>query len=158
MDAPNREELDFDRYAETLAALIDGRNPEKPLTIAIDAPRGAGKSHLARVLRAKLQDRPSGRGVYPHLTGYFNAWMHDDATHLGAALIAFVAQKADRARPSWRRMRNPLPIALCAPSERRWRRLGFFVITAGLTLVSLAAYIRAWLRHMTGYESDKIAL
>ena len=31
-------------------------------------------------------------------------------------------------------------------------------LTAGLTVVSLGAYIRAWLRHMTGYESDKIAL
>jgi cardiolipin synthase len=28
-------------------------------------------------------------------------------------------------------------------------------LTAALTLASLSAYLRAWLRHMTGYESGR---
>lgn len=36
-------------------------------------------------------------------------------------------------------------------------RTGLVWITAALTMASLAAYVQAWLRHMTGYESDHAA-
>ena len=36
-----------------------------------------------------------------------------------------------------------------------WLREALVLVTAGLTLASLAAYMRAWLHHMTGYEVDR---
>jgi cardiolipin synthase len=37
-------------------------------------------------------------------------------------------------------------------------RLVLIWVTAALTFVSLANYIRAWLRHMTGYESGGVGV
>jgi cardiolipin synthase len=37
-------------------------------------------------------------------------------------------------------------------------RLVLVWITGALTLLSLAAYLRAWFMHMTGYESGKSTL
>jgi predicted KAP-like P-loop ATPase len=100
-DADDR--LDFVAYADALAELLDHPATDTPLTIAISAQWGAGKTSLAKMIEGRLKRWPLQRGDPPHITCWFNAWMHDDAPHLGAAFAAEVAKTAGRCRPMWRR-------------------------------------------------------
>jgi hypothetical protein len=52
------------------------------------------------------------KGDRPNVVCWFNAWMHDDAPHLGAAMAASVATTINRDRPWWRRASEPLPAAM----------------------------------------------
>jgi KAP-like P-loop domain-containing protein len=140
-DRPARDKddrLDFKPYADALAELIDNDATETPLTIAITAPWGAGKTSLAEMVAARLERLPRQRGEPPHVVCWFDAWMHDDAPHLGAALAAEVARTAGRARPATRRLLSPLPAAMLTPRQR-WRRRTFFG-AAVLAISAFAAY------------------
>jgi hypothetical protein len=117
------DQLGFAAYADALAELLDHPATDTPLTIAISAQWGAGKTSLAKMVEGRLQRRPIQRSDPPHITCWFNAWMHDDAPHLGAAFAAEVAKTADRYRPRWRRLIFPLPSAMLSPEERWHRRL-----------------------------------
>jgi hypothetical protein len=126
-DADDR--LGFAGYADALAELLDHPDTDTPLTIAISAPWGAGKTSLAKMVESRLWERPVERGDSPHITCWFKAWMHDDAPHLGAAFAAEVAKQANRYRPMWRRLISPLPSAMLSPEERWRRRLGFVAMS-----------------------------
>jgi predicted KAP-like P-loop ATPase len=86
--------LGFMAYADALAELIDSPQTDTPLTIAISAEWGAGKTSLAKMVEQQLIERPVLRGDPSHIVVWFNAWMHDDAQHLGAAFAADVAKTA----------------------------------------------------------------
>jgi hypothetical protein len=135
-DADDR--LDFVAYADALTELLDHPATDTPLTIAISARWGAGKTSLAKMVEGRLKRRPIQRGDPPHITCWFNAWMHDDAPHLGAAFAAEVAKTTDRYRPMWRRLISPLPSAMLSPEERWRRRLGLaaasFIAAVVITL------------------------
>jgi hypothetical protein len=126
-DADDR--LDFVAYADALAELLDHPATDTPLTLAISARWGAGKTSLAKMVEGRLKRRPIERGDPPHITCWFNAWTHDDAPHLGAAFAAEVARTTDRFRPMWRRLISPLPSAMLSPEERWRRRLGVAVVS-----------------------------
>jgi hypothetical protein len=126
-DAGDR--LDFVAYADALAELLDHPDTDTPLTIAISAQWGAGKTSLAKMVERRLEQRPIERSDPPHVTCWFNAWMHDDAPHLGAAFAAEVAKTADRYRPMWRRIISPLPSAMLSPEQRWKRRLGIAMVS-----------------------------
>lgn len=115
------DQLGFGPFADALAELIDNPNTYTPLTVAISAPWGAGKTSLAKLVERRLIDWPLLRGERPHVVSWFNAWLHDDAPHLGAALAADIAKTASRRRPFWRRLVGPLPSAMLS-AEQRWRR------------------------------------
>ncbi len=121
--------LGFSVYADALAAVIDNPGTGTPLTIAIHAPWGAGKSSLARMVERRLRGKPAAGGTQPHTTCWFNAWMHDDAERLSTALAAFVAREADRRRPLWKRWIRPLPPALRPPGERVLYEFAFNLVT-----------------------------
>lgn len=129
------DRLDFKAYADAIAGLIDNPQTGTPLTVAIHGPWGAGKSTLAQMIKRRLEGKPAAGGDHPHVTCWFNAWMHDDATDLAAAFAAEVARTADRLRPLWLRLVRPLPSALRPPGERIWRRFrlwGGALLTAAL--------------------------
>jgi hypothetical protein len=139
LDEEDEDKLDFAVYAQALAELIDHPGTDTPLTIAISAPWGAGKTSLARLVQRRLETWRQQWGQPPHVVCWFNAWAHDDATHLGAAFAADVARKVDRARPWWQRLRSPLPAAMLTPRSR-WRRrvliaLGALAVAVGLLFV-----------------------
>ena len=92
------DKLGFAAYANALAGLLDHPDTDTPLTIAISAPWGAGKTSLANMVASRLVNRPLQRGERPHIVCWFNAWLHDDAPHLGAAFAAEVAKTANRHR------------------------------------------------------------
>jgi hypothetical protein len=131
-DAGDR--LDFVAYADALAELLDHPDTDTPLTIAISAQWGAGKTSLAKMVERRLEQRPIERSDPPHVTCWFNAWMHDDAPHLGAAFAAEVAKTADRYRPMWRRLFSPLPSAMLSPEQRWKRRLGIALVSAAVAV------------------------
>lgn len=140
LDELGEDRLGFGAYAAALAELIDNPKTHTPLTIALSAPWGAGKTSLARLVQRQLEGWRRQSGQSPHIVCWFNAWEHDDAPHLGAAFAADVARTVNRARPWWRRLLSPLPGAMLGPRERWRRRLG---LAAGALIVALAVSVFA---------------
>jgi hypothetical protein len=132
------DRLGFGAYADAIAELIDNPGTFTPLTLAISAPWGAGKTSLAQLVERRLIDWPLLRGDRPHIVAWFNAWLHDDAPHLGAACAADIAKAANRHRTLWRRFISPLPGAMLSPEER-WRRRIFIAVLALIAAIPVAA-------------------
>lgn len=115
------DRLDFSAYADALCGLIDNPRTPTPLTIAVSAAWGAGKTSLVNLVTSRLAERTRRRRGRQHIVCVFPAWLHDDAPHLGAALAAKVARETNRYRAWPRRLVSPLPSAMLTP-EQRWRR------------------------------------
>ncbi len=116
-DVPLRDpELDgfgFVVFANALALVVDHERTATPLTIAVSAPWGGGKSSVGGMTQTLLERRVARRrGDEPRLVVWFNAWDHEDASHLGGALAGAVAREASRHRSWWRRALFPLPSAM----------------------------------------------
>ena len=142
LDDPSRDRLDFAAYAEALSAIIDSRGTDTPLSLAISAPWGAGKTSLAQLVDRDLRSRSDARaGERPTITCWFNAGMHDDAPHLGAAMAAAVAADVSRRRSLWRKLAQPVPSILLTPGGRFGRRLG--LVLAALVVVGAILSIRS---------------
>jgi hypothetical protein len=103
VDDLRQDAFGFRDYAEALHGLINDPATTTPLVLAINAPWGAGKSSLGMMVKNLLDTRPSASGSKPHLTMWFNAWMHDGAEALDAALCAEVGRVADQRCRWWRR-------------------------------------------------------
>jgi KAP family P-loop domain len=140
IDDPRRDYFGFRAFSESLAYLIVDDETETPVTVAISAPWGGGKTSVARMAERQLKewahDSPAER---EHLTCWFNAWYHDDAAHPGAALAAEVARTVNRHRRRARRIISPLPNAMLTPRERWRRRVG--LAAAAIVAVGLALAI-----------------
>jgi hypothetical protein len=129
--------LGFDALADALAELIDSERTATPLTVAISAPWGAGKTTMALMIQRRLARMTAQRnGERPTLICWFNAWQHADAPHLGAALAAAVANATGHHRPVWRRVLNPLPSTLISPRARVRR-----VLAVALVALAVAAVV-----------------
>jgi hypothetical protein len=117
------DHLGYRAYATALAELIDNRETATPLTIAISAPWGAGKTSLGKLLQSELIKRARDRRARPHAFVWFDAWKHDAAEHLGAAFAADVARKLGRQRARLWRLLVPLPAPFLSARSRWWRRV-----------------------------------
>jgi hypothetical protein len=138
------DRLDYLAYADALCGLIDNPRTPTPLTIAVSAAWGAGKTSLVNLVTGRLAERTQRRGGRQQIVCVFPAWLHDDAPHLGAALAAKVAREVNRYRAWPRRLVSPLPSAMLTP-EQRWRRR-IMIGSASLivaVLVLLPASVRA---------------
>jgi KAP family P-loop domain len=148
----NLDYFDYGTYAEALADVIESEGTDTPLTIAVSAPWGAGKTSVARILEALLGARVA-RGERPNVVCWFNAWMHTDAPHLGAAMAAHVARHADRHRPVWKRLIEPLPGVMLS-SRERWRRglsLALIAVVVATLLLSIGP-VRNAVQSLSGIE------
>jgi hypothetical protein len=133
---PALDRFGFAEFARALALIVDDEGTATPLTIAVSAPWGGGKSSLGCMVEWMLDGRVKHRdGDDPRLVCWFNAWEHDDAPHLGAALAAAVARTADRHRSWWRRVVAPLPGAMLRPGERSRQTVMLAVASAAVALV-----------------------
>ena len=138
---PALDRFGFAEFANALALIIDDEAAATPLTIAVSAPWGGGKSSLGCMLETMLEQRVRNRaGDDPRLVVWFNAWEHDDAPHLGAALAASVVRAAERNRHWWRRLLAPLPSAMQQPGERSRQTVVIALVSAlaGLLVALLA--------------------
>jgi hypothetical protein len=132
---PALDRFGFAEFARALALIVDDEGTATPLTIAVSAPWGGGKSSLGFMVQWMLDGRVKHRGDDdPRLVCWFNAWEHDDAPHLGAALAAAVARTADRNRSWWRRVVAPLPGAMLRPGERSRQTVMLAAASAAVAL------------------------
>ena len=138
---PALDAFGFVAFANALCLVVDHEYTATPLTIAISAPWGGGKSSVGAMMQTLLERRVARRhGDDPRLVCWFNAWEHEDASHLGAALAGAVAREASRHRSWWRRVLGPLPSAMLDAREQLRRTslmVAFSLVTAGL-LATLA--------------------
>jgi KAP-like P-loop domain-containing protein len=120
--------------ADGLARLIDGGETATPLTIAVSAPWGAGKTSLLRLVESRVVRQPVAQHEAPAIVVWFNAWMHDAAPNLSAALAADIARHATRCRDPWTRLWYPLPSSMLSPQERARRRFWLGVVALGVAV------------------------
>lgn len=131
--------LGYKDYAEALALLIEHKETATPLTIAINAPWGAGKSSVAKMLATRLTKNRTKLSKEPYITCYFNAWQHDEAANVGAAFAAEIARTASGARDWWWRVLRPLPHQLRSLTEKFqfWIPTLLFCIAIGFLFFAL---------------------
>lgn len=135
---PSLDRFGFVAFANALALIVDHERTATPLTIAVSAPWGGGKSSVGGMVDALLADRVARRrGDDPRVVCWFNAWEHEDAAHLGAALAAAVAREANRRRPWWRRALSPLPGVMLGASERARRT--WIIAAVSLAIAAMLA-------------------
>ena len=129
--------------ADGLARLIEGKGTATPLTIALSAPWGAGKTSLLRLVESRVVRQRAARGEAPTIVVWFNAWMHDAAPNLSAALAADIARNATRCRKRWMRLWHPLPSSMLSPKERARRRfwLGVAALISSIAIYPLVSFL-----------------
>jgi hypothetical protein len=139
LDDDSADRLGFKPFADAIAGIIDSSQTATPLVLALNAKWGAGKTTLGRMVKQRLERKPAAGGFAPHVTCWFDAWMHDDAPALSTALAAEVAQSASKSRPLWRRL-SFLPSSLSSAKQRRLRK-GLKYLGLLTTVVGICALI-----------------
>jgi KAP family P-loop domain len=143
------DKLDFKDYAAALANLIDNPVTETPLTLAVHAAWGVGKSSLGKLIEALLKEKPAARPAgaqwrttAPHRVFWFNAWRHDEADNLVTAFVAELSRDCFRNTSLLYRIVRPLPVSM----RTKWmgiaaRSLSMLVqISIALALVAVAIW------------------
>ncbi|MGB0652854.1 MAG: KAP family P-loop NTPase fold protein [Thermoplasmatota archaeon] len=137
----DQDVLGYNAYADALAALIEDRRTDTPLTIAVNAPWGVGKTSLANLVRDRLayRNRVAAQAdeAPPYLIVDFNAWQHDDSGDLGQALLASVLRSARARWTPRRRLFNQLPLEFQVGPERG---RSYVQAAAGAGLLALAGF------------------
>jgi hypothetical protein len=146
------DRLGFKPFADALSGVIDSPNTATPLVMSINARWGAGKTSLGLLIKRRLETKLAMDGYSPHVTCWFDAWMHDDAPSLATSLAAEVASTANRHRPLWRRLLSPLPSPLLPARAKRVRKGSFY-----LALLLLAFTICVFIARRLGYGPSEIA-
>lgn len=95
LDSFDQADPTLRKLVERLSSFIRNRNTAAPLTFAIAGEWGTGKSSIMRLVRHDL----AGHG-YPFV--WFNAWHHQNETHLFAALMESIRRQAPPTVFSWR--------------------------------------------------------
>jgi len=132
IDDDRHDLLDHGDYAGALANLIGNPETPTPLTIAINAPWGAGKTSVAKLTSRRLE-----AGSPPAIVCWFNAWQHDDAPTVATALAASVARTVAGQRSWWRRVMDPLPGRILTPSHQRRRWVFMSLVSIAVAIVAL---------------------
>ncbi len=140
-DAEDR--LGYRDIADGLALLIEGKEAATPLTVALSAPWGAGKTSLLRLVKDRVVRRRAERGEAPAIVVWFNAWMHDAAPNLSAALAADIARHATRCRDPLTRIWHPLPTSMLSPKERARRRF-WLAVVALIAAALIYPFVSSW--------------
>lgn len=119
--------LGFDAYAAAIAQLIDDPDRGGRTVVAINGPSGSGKTSVGNLLEGHLRRADPERPILR-----FDAWMHDDAENLAAAVLTRLVLAVDDARSVWLRTFAPLPFRLAPPGERLKRWLPLVVFVGGI--------------------------
>ncbi len=168
-DQPSEEDfLGYQLYAEVLADFIKHEQTGKPLTLAITAPWGMGKTTLMRMIQRRLQssgaETPTSRGrrllsfvlspvhcirdflrpaksrdTFP--TVWFEAWKYDKEESLWAALVLEILSQVRRqvGRCRWARTWLSLYWKRLDKAGIVWHFAKSLIPALGLYLVGLGA-------------------
>ncbi len=143
IDDPEFDVMNFGPYVEAVVQLIENPRTTTPLSIAINGPWGSGKTSLGRMVETKLKRDQEDR--LPPIITWFNAWLHDSADDLGAALTAHVGRELNSRRHPIRRFLQLLPKTMLTARQRYWRKL--WVAGLGILIAVTVAY--GWVRLTT---------
>ena len=146
--------LGFSDYADAIVDFIRSEQTEKPLTIAIDASWGMGKTTLMGFIQSRLK-RPvssgDGKGTPgrdgSYLTVWFNAWQYDSEESLWAAFVLDILGQMRRRSKFRQRVR-----LWCMLNWHRmdWKRVEERILTTaaialGIALLGGAVFVLALL-------------
>ncbi len=120
--------LGFDAHAGAIAELIDDPDRGGRTIVAINGSAGSGKTSVGNLVEGHLRRADPERPILR-----FDAWMHDDAENLSAAVLTRLILAVDDARSVWLRTFAPLPFRLAPPGERLKRWLPLVVFVSGIT-------------------------
>lgn len=136
LSAVAEDEFGFVAYADAFALLINDAETATPLAIGISGPWGSGKTSLAKLVEFRLATEHYWWLDWdePPATCWFNAWLHRDADHLGAAFLASITRDLSNQRPWWWRILRPVPTVLLSPRPRLRRRVWTAAVIASLAL------------------------
>ena len=144
------DHLEFGRYADALALLLENEHTGTPLTVAIDGAWGSGKTSLGRMVQRRLaREQPlatarrSSAVAPPPITCWFDAWTHDGGDRLSAALAGVVVGTLNSHRPWWQRLLRPIDGRLLDPTARHQRRLRLLLLWPLAAAVAFAVAIVA---------------
>lgn len=130
-DVAERDALSRERTAKALAQLLDKRQDDKPLTIALFGPWGAGKSTLIGIVRQELT-KSSKRFEFAD----FNAWKNERVDNMGAALAQSVVDTLIGDLGYW----SQLGIALKISARRKARLRKSLQQSAGAAVVRVKMF------------------
>ena len=133
----SEDQLGFRPFADAIAGVIDSPRTSTPFVMAINAKWGAGKTTLAQMVCRRLESKPAAGGFSPHISCWFDAWMHDEAPSLASSLAAEIAQVANRHRSLIRRMFSPLPSTLASASSRKLRKGTKYLLLLATLIVAV---------------------
>ncbi len=88
----DRDRLNFDPYAKTLADIIANPDTDTPLTIGVFGGWGQGKTSLMSMVRRRLEEETADT-PFPVRPVWFNAWLYSREKALWRALISRVLEK-----------------------------------------------------------------
>ena len=153
-EASDEDLLGFHRYSDSIFAFLTAGRSKPPISIAISAPWGFGKTSLMRQLRRRLDGhrararvRPPDDGSRPSYTVWINAWRYGKDERIWPAITAKIYEEV-RNQLSWReRIRLRLMLTLSAKEPtwagvlKTWRALlvsGLAVVAVSLIGISIA--------------------
>ena len=140
-DAPvflaEKDELGFTPVARAIAGLLRNKATGLPLTVAINAPWGRGKTSLMSLVQQEL--KASG-----WRTVWFNAWHHQEETSMLASLLQTVRLKA----PPELMTRGGLRYRVQLLAKRLWHWRTLWTIAAVVALYLGEAVVHDHNPHM----------
>jgi hypothetical protein len=153
------DKLDFRDYAIALANLVDNPATETPLTLAIHAAWGVGKSSLGKLIEALLKEKPAARPpgaewqtMAPHRVFWFNAWRHDEADSLGTAFVAELSRNCFRNTGMLNRIINPLPVSM----RTKWMSIAARALAALVQISIALALVAGAIWAITAIGVDRV--
>lgn len=142
LDGAADDRLAFADYANGVWAVVDSMATQTPLVMALNAPWGAGKSSISRMVKERFDATRSENDAPQHRAMSFNAWQYDHDNGLTVSFVRQIAQFANQHRSTWQRLRRPFPLSLM-DIHRRWRaiavRFGWLFVAAPVLVWVLLA-------------------
>lgn len=92
-DKTEDDALDFSHYVDAIVELIKSDKTQKPLTIAIDAAWGMGKTTLMKMIQKRM-DSNEKETSFP--TVWFDAWKYDKEYAVWAALALTILRDSQK--------------------------------------------------------------
>lgn len=143
-------------YTKGLANYLANPKTAAPITLAISAPWGRGKSSVMELMRAELEETG-------HRPVVFNAWHHQDTTNVLAALLGAIREQAIPPLVSFPNRLPPISFAGVAyyarlAAQRAKRQWLLVLVLHGLVALAVTWLVKNWswvTSHLPALWSDK---
>lgn len=140
-DSPSEQDaLGHEPLVRALCALLDDRTTRLPLTIAVTAPWGMGKSSVMKQVEWRLRHPPATPEPYRRwATVSFPAWKYEQTERLWAALATEIYEQPQKGMDLWGKFKFRTKL------ERKRLGMGRFALKFGWPPLAAAAAVVAFL-------------